>query len=644
MRPILRLLPAFVLLTPLLALAVPSTLTYQGRLFTPTGQPRTGTPTIVFKLYSTVAGTASVWSETVENVPLTNGFYSLSLGQNGTSALESVVAANDGLWMELTVDGTTLAPRQPLTMMPSALKAKSLKGGSVEATSVKVAGKPIVLNVAGKVPDDQSGNVSLSPADVGLPTCATHGQTLNSKGLGEFECAADVDGQSLSLSGSSLSISNGNSVSLPVATSSTLGLVKVGSGLSVDANGIVSSLPVVSLSGSILTINGTAINLAKAYASACPAGYNVFEKAICENVNECLTNNGGCDANADCTDTVGSWTCACKAGYSGNGLSCTASIVPKKVAVFTSSGTWKKPSGHNRAKLYVLGGGGGGGAGGQFTCLSGGGGGGGGGGAPGVYRMLYVGLDGVGDSVPVIVGTGGDGGTGLRQNGVRGGTSSFGVSGSSLWVYAGGGGGGGGAVASSGSGGSVAAPSGVAGTSGASWPSDPYDSYQTSWAGGGNGGAEYGMPTPSSTNQGPGGGGGGGSHQICEDPGTSGSVSQMAATLHASFSTYVNGIRAAMANGGIGNYTTAKADNGSSGQSTPFYISNYGNVAGCYFATGGGGGGGNGLGPGGDGGSAPANSGAGGGGGGVAGWGGNATVGKGGNGGSGWVVIESWAE
>jgi len=314
MRPILRLLPAFVLLAPLLALAVPSTLTYQGRLFTPTGQPRTGTPTIIFKLYSTADGTASVWSETVENVPLTNGFYSLSLGQNGTSALESVVAANDGLWMELTVDGTTLAPRQPLTMMPSALKAKSLKGGSVEATSVKVAGKPIVLNVAGKVPDDQSGNVSLSPADVGLPTCATHGQTLNSKGLGEFECAADIDGQTLSLSGSSLSISNGNSVSLPVATASSLGLVKVGSGLSVDANGVVSSLPVVSLSGSNLTVNGTTINLAKAYASACAAGYDVFDKAICEDVNECLTNNGGCAAGQTCTNTVGSWTCATTSG------------------------------------------------------------------------------------------------------------------------------------------------------------------------------------------------------------------------------------------------------------------------------------------------------------------------------------------
>jgi len=40
-------------------------------------------------------------------------------------------------------------------------------------------------------------------------------------------------------------------------------------------------------------------------------------------VNECLTNNGGCHAQATCTNTIGSRTCACKTGYSGNGVSCT---------------------------------------------------------------------------------------------------------------------------------------------------------------------------------------------------------------------------------------------------------------------------------------------------------------------------------
>ncbi len=46
---------------------------------------------------------------------------------------------------------------------------------------------------------------------------------------------------------------------------------------------------------------------------------------ICTNVNECNTNNGGCDPLTACTDTVGSFVCGdCPSGYTGNGLTgCT---------------------------------------------------------------------------------------------------------------------------------------------------------------------------------------------------------------------------------------------------------------------------------------------------------------------------------
>jgi len=39
-------------------------------------------------------------------------------------------------------------------------------------------------------------------------------------------------------------------------------------------------------------------------------------------INECSTNNGGCDAQAVCTNTPGSFSCSCKSGYSGNGFNC----------------------------------------------------------------------------------------------------------------------------------------------------------------------------------------------------------------------------------------------------------------------------------------------------------------------------------
>lgn len=41
-----------------------------------------------------------------------------------------------------------------------------------------------------------------------------------------------------------------------------------------------------------------------------------------QDINECLTGNGGCDTNATCTNTPSSLTCTCNPGYDGNGFTC----------------------------------------------------------------------------------------------------------------------------------------------------------------------------------------------------------------------------------------------------------------------------------------------------------------------------------
>ena len=40
-------------------------------------------------------------------------------------------------------------------------------------------------------------------------------------------------------------------------------------------------------------------------------------------MNECLTNNGGCNAHAQCVNTIGSYECHCKPGYVGDGIECS---------------------------------------------------------------------------------------------------------------------------------------------------------------------------------------------------------------------------------------------------------------------------------------------------------------------------------
>ena len=43
-------------------------------------------------------------------------------------------------------------------------------------------------------------------------------------------------------------------------------------------------------------------------------------------VDECSSNSHSCNVNAACNNTRGSYTCACKAGYSGDGKNCTGKL------------------------------------------------------------------------------------------------------------------------------------------------------------------------------------------------------------------------------------------------------------------------------------------------------------------------------
>ena len=40
-------------------------------------------------------------------------------------------------------------------------------------------------------------------------------------------------------------------------------------------------------------------------------------------LDECSTYTHNCDVNADCINTVGSYSCTCKAGYTGDGQTCS---------------------------------------------------------------------------------------------------------------------------------------------------------------------------------------------------------------------------------------------------------------------------------------------------------------------------------
>ena len=39
-------------------------------------------------------------------------------------------------------------------------------------------------------------------------------------------------------------------------------------------------------------------------------------------IDECSADSNPCDENADCTNTDGSYSCTCKEGFDGNGITC----------------------------------------------------------------------------------------------------------------------------------------------------------------------------------------------------------------------------------------------------------------------------------------------------------------------------------
>ena len=53
----------------------------------------------------------------------------------------------------------------------------------------------------------------------------------------------------------------------------------------------------------------------------CPLGYQAGSDGGCVDIDECASDNGGCDPSVACTNTDGAFTCGdCPAGYSGGGV------------------------------------------------------------------------------------------------------------------------------------------------------------------------------------------------------------------------------------------------------------------------------------------------------------------------------------
>lgn len=129
--------------------APPQTMNFQGYLKSIGGAPVTGNRTLIFSIYTVSTGGAALWIETHTSVTVTKGQFSVVLGQGIPTPVPLTLAFDVPYWLGVKVSGEAaeMSPRQPLTSVPYAFRAKTadsvsglaLADGSVTAAKLDTA-------------------------------------------------------------------------------------------------------------------------------------------------------------------------------------------------------------------------------------------------------------------------------------------------------------------------------------------------------------------------------------------------------------------------------------------------------------------------------------------------------------------------
>jgi hypothetical protein len=138
---------AGLVLMPALAVGqVPHKLGYQARLLKSDGTPASGIVEIAFSIFDAETAGKQLFTEK-QMVGLTDGYYSTFLGSATATGFPAGTFDGSERFLELTVAGETLKPRQRIASVAYALvatDARNVVGGKVDATSVTVGGKTVI--------------------------------------------------------------------------------------------------------------------------------------------------------------------------------------------------------------------------------------------------------------------------------------------------------------------------------------------------------------------------------------------------------------------------------------------------------------------------------------------------------------------
>ena len=100
---------------------VPKVLNYQGKLLDSDGVGVNDTLDMTFRLYTAESGGTALWSQTISNVEISKGLFSVELG---TSDDFDTLSFASPYWLEIEVAGETLSPREKLTSAPYSIRSE----------------------------------------------------------------------------------------------------------------------------------------------------------------------------------------------------------------------------------------------------------------------------------------------------------------------------------------------------------------------------------------------------------------------------------------------------------------------------------------------------------------------------------------
>jgi hypothetical protein len=133
-----------------------TTVNYQGRLADPSGNPKNGTFGMTFALYDAPTGGSLVWGpESHAAVPVSDGLFSVGLGSQTSGGIPTS-AWNGDRYLEVTVGGETLSPRELIRSVPVAGMALTVPNGVIG--SAQIADGAVTQAKAPSLLESSNGN------------------------------------------------------------------------------------------------------------------------------------------------------------------------------------------------------------------------------------------------------------------------------------------------------------------------------------------------------------------------------------------------------------------------------------------------------------------------------------------------------